>query len=172
MISLPRASDLDEDRRHVLALELATDGAQIIETDRTQALPHTDNNCAMLGLSEPKGMMSWHATPVYFEADDAVITRRMRRHVPFQIIGYRPSGFRLVVGGHSDTFRSADDSLRVSMERANAVRDELVRLGVAWSDIELGAYGETRLAKATADGVPEQLNRRVTIEMFDRPSGR
>ena len=53
--------------------------------------------------------------------------------------------------------------MALSLRRANAVRDELVREGVAASDISIVALGESHPMVPTADGVREAQNRRVEI---------
>ncbi len=71
------------------------------------------------------------------------------------------NGLRVV--GHADTSHTEEDSTALGMARARAVRDALVANGLADSAISVATHGELDLAKATADGVREPLNRRVEI---------
>ena len=61
--------------------------------------------------------------------------------------------------------RKASDDLNefISLERAYAIRDALVRAGVPIERIQLDAYGETRPAVPTPDDVSELRNRRVEV---------
>lgn len=76
---------------------------------------------------------------------------------------YAAAPGRLVVDGHSDRSGSADGNHRRSRERARLVSDYLSAKGVPAAQIEIRAYGETRLLIPTDDGVREVQNRRVEI---------
>jgi OOP family OmpA-OmpF porin len=65
--------------------------------------------------------------------------------------------------GHTDTSGSRDYNQRLSMKRANAVRDGLVQRGVNPSLISVNHRGESELMVDTADGVREPANRRTEI---------
>lgn len=69
----------------------------------------------------------------------------------------------LNVSGHADS--SGPDSVNqaLSDRRARNVADLLAAKGVPGESIAVQAFGETRPAKATGDGVREPLNRRVEI---------
>ena len=70
---------------------------------------------------------------------------------------------RVVIVGHTDTSGSAAYNVRLSERRARTVADALVGQGVNGGIIALEGRGETDLARPTADGVREPLNRRATI---------
>jgi outer membrane protein OmpA-like peptidoglycan-associated protein len=70
---------------------------------------------------------------------------------------------RLEVTGHADRSGSDRYNERLSMRRAEAVRAELVRLGVPASEIAIFAKGEREPLVQTPDGVREPQNRRVEI---------
>ena len=72
---------------------------------------------------------------------------------------------RVLVVGHADTSGSAAYNVGLSNRRARTVADALVAQGVNGGVIALDGKGETALAKATADGVREPLNRRATIDI-------
>lgn len=65
--------------------------------------------------------------------------------------------------GHTDTVGSAAYNLDLSRRRAGNVKDELVKFGVPSAIIDTDGRGETDLLIPTADGVEEQLNRRVEV---------
>ncbi len=70
---------------------------------------------------------------------------------------------RIVATGHADTSGPADYNTGLSQRRADAVRAELVRLGIGDGDIATRALGETDPLVPTPDGVREPQNRRVEI---------
>lgn len=79
------------------------------------------------------------------------------------------AGGALILRGHSDAGGNDAVNLRVSRERAEAVRDYLIEKGVAANRIEVIAFGEQNPAEpnARADGQPSEAgreaNRRVEI---------
>lgn len=67
--------------------------------------------------------------------------------------------------GHTDSVGNARSNEALSMQRAEAVRDQLVKAGVAASSIEAVGRGERELLVLTADEVDEPRNRRVEINL-------
>ena len=102
--------------------------------------------------------------PVYFEWDRADLTDQARAVIA-QAASQRGSCgvTRVTVAGFTDRSGAASYNVGLSERRARVVRDELVRLGVAASTITMEAFGETRNAVQTADGVREPLNRRTEV---------
>ena len=70
---------------------------------------------------------------------------------------------KLIVVGHADRAGPEDYNLRLSKRRADAVKAELVRLGVPANQIATEGRGEMDPLVPTADGVREPQNRRVEI---------
>lgn len=101
---------------------------------------------------------------VYFEWDRSNVTDQSRNVINSAINSARNCGVAAVrVDGHADRSGSAAYNVGLSERRARAVRDELVRLGVPAGAVSINAYGESRPAVATPDGVREPLNRRVEV---------
>jgi outer membrane protein OmpA-like peptidoglycan-associated protein len=67
------------------------------------------------------------------------------------------------VVGYTDTSGSPRYNIGLSNRRAAVVRDALVAAGIPATVIATEGLGETNLAKATADGVREPLNRRTAV---------
>lgn len=67
------------------------------------------------------------------------------------------------VVGHADSSGSKKYNKRLSMKRANAVREALVAHGVNANLLMVDSKGEDELMVPTADGVREPANRRVEI---------
>ena len=101
---------------------------------------------------------------VYFDWDRSDLTAEARSVITAAANyakGGRPT--QVLVVGHADTSGSAAYNIGLSNRRARTTADALVAQGVAGGVISLNGVGETQLAKATADGVREPLNRRATI---------
>ena len=77
-------------------------------------------------------------------------------------IARRPVPDVLVVG-HTDLVGSHPTNDALSRQRADLIRNELIRLGVAAQNIEVVARGKRDPIVPTADGVAEPRNRRVEV---------
>lgn len=71
----------------------------------------------------------------------------------------------IVLSGHADSAGAAEANLVMSQQRAESVRDILVRSGIDREALTLEAFGESRPLVDTADGVREPQNRRVEISV-------
>jgi outer membrane protein OmpA-like peptidoglycan-associated protein len=72
--------------------------------------------------------------------------------------------------GYADRTGRADHNRALSVARARAVADFLVRSGVAAEILEAAGMGEDDLPVATGPGVAEPLNRTVAIVAIPRPT--
>lgn len=101
---------------------------------------------------------------VYFGWDQDDLTADARATLDQVAAAWRSGGNASVtLAGHAD--RSGSDAYNVglSQRRANNVRDYLSAQGVTGGAITTQAFGESRPAVDTADGVREPQNRRVEI---------
>jgi len=71
----------------------------------------------------------------------------------------------VVVIGHTDRVGSLQFNDRLSLQRAERVRVELVKLGIAEARIQIAGRGERELLVPTDDEVAEPRNRRVEISV-------
>ncbi|MEW5908400.1 MAG: OmpA family protein [Thermodesulfobacteriota bacterium] len=67
------------------------------------------------------------------------------------------------IAGHTDTVGKKDLNIKLSFERAEIVKNELVRIGVDSILIKVAAHGESDLLISTSDEVEEPRNRRVEV---------
>jgi len=79
-----------------------------------------------------------------------------------QDIAARAASEAMVIG-HTDSVGGADGNDRLSLKRAEAVRQLLVDTGIAVDRIEVVGRGERELLVPTGDEVDEPRNRRVEI---------
>ena len=73
---------------------------------------------------------------------------------------------KISVVGHTDTSGGEAYNMRLSIGRAEAVRDALVALGARREAIETQGVGKTDLAVQTGDGVREPKNRRAVFTLI------
>lgn len=101
---------------------------------------------------------------VFFDWDKADLTPEAQTIVAAAADAARESGSsRIEATGHADRSGPVDYNLRLSERRAGALKAELVRLGIAESEIVIFARGENDPLVPTPDGVREPQNRRVEI---------
>ena len=79
-------------------------------------------------------------------------------------IARRPAP-EIVVIGHTDRVGPVPYNDALSLRRAERVRDELVKVGLAAERIRVAGRGEREPLVATPDEVPEPRNRRVEIDV-------
>lgn len=101
---------------------------------------------------------------LYFLSGRAQLTRESRAIVGALCasIARRPSP-EVVVIGHTDRTGTVEYNDRLGLRRAERIRRELVRAGIAQARIRVETRGERELLVPTADGVAEAKNRRVEI---------
>lgn len=101
---------------------------------------------------------------LYFEPGSATLTAKSE---PLLAQIYREVELRksaaIGVYGHSDRTGSDAYNLRLSLQRAEAVRDLLIAHGVDGESIDVDSHGEGNPLIPTADGVAEPRNRRVEV---------
>ncbi|HYN37956.1 MAG TPA: OmpA family protein, partial [Rhodospirillales bacterium] len=101
---------------------------------------------------------------VFFDWNKATLTPEARKIIADSVAKAKATGAKQVkVVGFTDTSGSPAYNLRLSVRRAEAVRAEMVRLGVPAASVSVEGRGQTDLLVPTADGVREPQNRRATI---------
>jgi outer membrane protein OmpA-like peptidoglycan-associated protein len=103
---------------------------------------------------------------VFFDFDSSALTPEARNILRSAADAAKKGNYtRIVLTGHADRAGPSDYNFGLSRRRADAVKAELVRLGVSSAEITTEAKGESEPLVPTADGVPEAQNRRVEILM-------
>lgn len=161
----------DQERIDQTLLELSRVGIGVgrVKVEFSDTVHRSD--CLVLDVNRtmPPYIALWHFWGPYFDAGSTDVTRNWAMRMRFIVAGYRPGQTIYRVQGHADTAGGSAANMETSRRRADNVARELVRQGVRENDIVIEAFGETRLARATADGVAEPLNRRVTVDVRERP---
>ena len=117
-------------------------------------------------ISAVEGQVKF-AMPVHFGFDDAAVRAvdqaALERFA--QVAAKHYPGATITIEGFADPAGSAEYNLRLSRERADAVRDYLVTKGLDGSLLKTVGYGKSRLVKPGAQGsdAGAELNRRVTF---------
>jgi outer membrane protein OmpA-like peptidoglycan-associated protein len=101
---------------------------------------------------------------VFFDWDKSNLSAQALATIKQAADAFRAKGnARITATGHTDTSGPESYNMALSLRRANAVKDALVRNGVPAQAITVIGMGEKGLLVPTADGVREPQNRRVEI---------
>jgi outer membrane protein OmpA-like peptidoglycan-associated protein len=103
---------------------------------------------------------------IYFlqDSDEVTPESRERAQALLAEVARRPSP-EVVVIGHTDRVGTVEYNDRLSLQRAERVRAELVRLGVNPARISVEGRGEREPLVPTPDEMPEPQNRRVEVSV-------
>jgi outer membrane protein OmpA-like peptidoglycan-associated protein len=105
--------------------------------------------------------------PVHFTlyfAKDASLTAESEKLLSEILLTIKErSSTDITVVGHTDTVGSREFNLTLSRERANAVKEILVKKGVAADSIATTSHGKENPLIPTADNVNEPRNRRAEV---------
>lgn len=111
---------------------------------------------------------------VYFASGRSTILRRSHRLLDqiARVIKEHPEIPRVIIEGHTDSRGSAELNRKLSLARAEAVRDFLVDRGVNASRLEAVGFGPDRPADTNETAAGREANRRVEFNIVDAPEQR
>ena len=137
--------------------------------------PSNNNISAMLSLHmkfgaapppppPPPPVVAPPSFMVFFDWDRSNLSQQALTTIGQAAAAFKSKGnARITATGHTDTSGPEAYNMALSLRRANAVKDALVREGVPAQAITVIGRGEQGLLVKTADGVREPQNRRVEI---------
>ena len=112
----------------------------------------------------PAPMVAPPSFMVFFDWDRSNLSAQALNTIKQAAAAFKSKGnARITATGHTDTSGPEAYNMALSLRRANAVKDALVREGVPATAIAVIGRGEAGLLVQTADGVREPQNRRVEI---------
>ena len=109
---------------------------------------------------------------VFFDWDRSNLSQQALTTIGQAANAFKQTGAaRIVATGHADRSGPENYNMALSLRRANAVKDALVRNGVPTGAIQVVGRGESQPLVPTADGVREPQNRRVEIVVGEQAAG-
>jgi outer membrane protein OmpA-like peptidoglycan-associated protein len=103
---------------------------------------------------------------VLFRTGSAEITADIAHQIQVlaQAVSKSPE-LKIRVDGYADPRGTVDTNLKLSQERANAVRDLLLASGVSDEALEINAYGKSQSTAEDSDGYALERRVRLTLQM-------
>ena len=150
-----------------IVLDKAYAGAHIDGPDEMQSVTYDASRAGREFSSLVAALPGRPATfLLYFLEGKDELTPDSEREVErvFAEIAARPYPEILVIG-HTDAVGNAEFNDQLSRQRAQRVRDDLVKRGIAADHIEVSGRGKRELLIPTSEGVSEPKNRRVEINV-------
>jgi outer membrane protein OmpA-like peptidoglycan-associated protein len=131
-------------------IDQAGEGTQVASVSAAPGAPQA--------VSQEEIRSTWGA------ALEAILTEESRRHLPaiLDSIKEYPAP-EVAVVGHTDRVGPAEVNARLALDRAEAIRDVLIGIGLDPALIQLDSHGESNPLIPTDDGVAEPRNRRVEV---------
>ncbi len=119
-----------------------------------------------IGSSAPPAVVSpAQRFIIYFGFDRDDLTAEARQVVSNILTAVGGSGRSVDLAGHADRAGPSDYNVGLANRRVRTVTNALTGGDISGGQISGQGFGESQNAIPTADGVPEQLNRRVEINI-------
>ncbi len=185
--------DLDNDNDGVLDTDdrcinnpgtIANDGCPDLDSDGDGIVDRLDNCPQQPGVAANQGCKKKQLVKlidgkieildqVFFRTNRAIIRRksyRLLNNVASVLNGH--SELRKIrIEGHTDSRGNDNYNLKLSQRRADAVRDYLIKKGVAAERLEAVGYGETQPIETNETREGRASNRRVVFNLLGQAQG-
>ena len=100
---------------------------------------------------------------IYFDFDKSELSSISKKEIKKFLEKYENVISKFLIVGHTDTKGTKEYNYKLSIERANVVKNLLIDLGIKKGNIKILGKGEIDLNIKTNDEVPHPANRRAEI---------
>jgi OOP family OmpA-OmpF porin len=100
---------------------------------------------------------------IYFDFDKSELSSISKKEIKQFLEKYKNIISNFLIVGHTDTKGTKEYNYKLSIERANVVKNLLIDLGIKEKNIKILGKGEIDLSIKTNDEVPHPANRRAEI---------
>ena len=121
------------------------------------------NQVAIVTQSENKELMQI----IYFDFDDFKLSEISLNTLKNFINKNKKDLSNYIVFGHTDTKGSSEYNLKLSLKRAEAVKQILLNIGIDEKNISILGKGESDLAVKTPDNTKHPANRRAEVKILN-----
>jgi len=177
-----RASDAKKAEAQVALLEsdktqlqsekssLLTEKSQLAENNQALSARLDDLSqkvqTAQTAKEDPSEVLDGLQGDVLFRTGSAEITPDIAHQIQVlaQAVSKSPE-LKIRVDGYADPRGTIDSNMKLSQDRANAVRDLLLASGVSDEALEVNAYGKSQSTAEDSDGYALERRVRMTLQM-------
>jgi outer membrane protein OmpA-like peptidoglycan-associated protein len=177
-----RASDAKKAETQVALLEtdksqlqsekstLLGEKSQLVETNQTLSAKLDDLSqsvqTAQSAKEDASEVLDGLQGDVLFRTGSAEITPDIAHQIQVlaQAVSKSPE-LKIRVDGYADPRGTIDTNMKLSQDRANAVRDLLLASGVSDEALEVNAYGKSQSTAEDSDGYAMERRVRLTLQM-------
>ncbi|HXA99012.1 MAG TPA: OmpA family protein [Steroidobacteraceae bacterium] len=169
-----RTKALESDKSELQAEKstLLTEKSQLLETNQGLTVKLDDLSRKIESAQTVKGdaaqVLDGFEGDILFRTGSAEITPDLAHQILVlaQAVAKSPA-LKVRVDGYADPRGTADDNMKLSQDRANAVRDLLLAAGVGDEALEVNAYGKSQSIAADSDGYALERRVRLTLQAQD-----
>jgi outer membrane protein OmpA-like peptidoglycan-associated protein len=166
-----KAKALESDKSALLAEKsaLLTEKSQLVETNQSLTAKLDDLSQKIETTPTATGdvsqLLDGFEGDVLFRTGSAEITPDLAHQIQVlaQAVARSPA-LKVRVDGYADPRGTDDLNMKLSQDRANAVRDLLVAAGVTDDMLEVNAYGKSQSVAADSDGYALERRVRLTLQ--------
>lgn len=127
--------------------------------------PASNNGCPEITIEEKK-TLEFAATAIEFDLGKSTIRKASNNMLDkiVEILNNHPE-YNMTIDGHTDASGSETVNLKLSKQRANAVKDYFTSKGVDGSRLKAEGYGESKPVASNKTRAGRAKNRRVVMDM-------
>jgi outer membrane protein OmpA-like peptidoglycan-associated protein len=168
---------LESDKSELLTEKssLLSEKKQLVETNQSLSAKLDDMShkvvTAQSANADASAVLDGLQGDVLFRTGSAEITPDIAHQLQVlaQAVAKSPE-LKIRVDGYADPRGSIDSNMKLSQERADAVRDLLIAAGVSEEALEVNAYGKSQSTAEDSDGYAMERRVRLTLEMEAGPA--
>jgi len=167
-----RTKALQSDKSELQAKEstLLTEKSRLVETNQSLTAKLDDLSQKIESARTVKGgaaeVLDGFEGDILFRTGSAEITPDIAHQIQVlaQAVSKSPE-LKIRVDGYADPRGTIDTNMKLSQDRANAVRDLLLASGVSDEALEVNAYGKSQSTAEDSDGYAMERRVRLTLQM-------
>jgi outer membrane protein OmpA-like peptidoglycan-associated protein len=150
--------------------ELLDEKTQLLQSNQTLTAKLSDVSkqaeVVQAAKSDASQVLDGLEGDVLFRTGSAEISPEIAHQVQVlaQAVSKSPS-LKIRLDGYADPRGTADENMRLSQDRANAVRDLLMAAGLEENLLEVNAYGMSQSVAADPDGYALERRVRITLQV-------
>ena len=148
---------------HAIYNNLLTEKKDIEKTEKISKNTEDKNQVAIVTQNENKDLMQI----IYFDFDEFNLSKISFNTLKTFINKNKKDLSSYIVFGHTDTKGSDEYNLRLSIKRAEAIKQILISLGIDENKISVLGKGEKDLAIKTPDNTKHPANRRAEVKILN-----